>query len=167
MIADRDLATADPLGLGGLLADAGRVAQLMARGRFADGELLDIILASALAGLAHYARRSDVHQPASRRLAFRELGLAIGLHALPTIRDVGNARNRGVAIRAGASCAAWRRHRILLAGSGAPPRSDLVRTRRHQRRHAGDESGAGWLPDSAASGLTTTSSMEGGCSSVP
>jgi len=87
MTRGHDLATVDALGLGGLLADAAGVAQLMARGVFADGQLLDALLAAALAGLPHYAREGDLEQPASRRLAFRELGLAIGLRATALIRD--------------------------------------------------------------------------------
>ena len=82
----RGLATADPLGLGGLLMEAGRVAQLMGQGAFADGELLEALLAAARAGLAERDWPRDLGQPASRRLAFRELGLAIGIAALEGIR---------------------------------------------------------------------------------
>jgi hypothetical protein len=46
------------------------------------GELLGRIVAAAAVGLAAYARGEPLAEPASRRLAFRELGLAIGLHAL-------------------------------------------------------------------------------------
>ncbi len=79
MTEGRSLATADPLGLGGLLIDAGLVAQLMGQGSLADGLLLEALLDAAHAGLSHFARRGDLHQPAARRLAFRELGLVIGL----------------------------------------------------------------------------------------
>lgn len=75
------LATADPLGQGGLLIDAGRVAQLLAEG-FGEPDLLEALLASASVGLAHYVQHNDLELPAERRLAFRELGLAIGLCAL-------------------------------------------------------------------------------------
>ena len=75
---DRDgLATADPLGLGGLLVDAHRVAEL----KF-DDKLLVALLKAAITGLEAYRAQTDLHQPASRRLAFRELGLAIGLAAV-------------------------------------------------------------------------------------
>jgi hypothetical protein len=73
------LATADPLGLGGLLVDACRVEQLLEEGALADTSLLEALLAAALAGLGDFARHNELHQPASRRLAFRELGLAIGI----------------------------------------------------------------------------------------
>ena len=82
MIDGRDLATADPLGIGGLLADAYRLEQLMGQGTSADDELLVRMLAAALSGLEHYVGQADLGQPATHRLAFRELGLAIGLHAV-------------------------------------------------------------------------------------
>jgi len=74
-------ATTDPLGIGGLLSDAFRVAQLMRQGVPADPRLLEALLASAFAGLWHYVQ-SGPTGPAEYRLAFRELGLAIGLHAV-------------------------------------------------------------------------------------
>ncbi len=81
----RDWATADPLGVGCLLIDACRVAQLSSEGAFAGGDLLGTLLAAALAGLSQVARQGVWTQPASQRLAFRELGLAIGLCALEPI----------------------------------------------------------------------------------
>jgi hypothetical protein len=86
MLEAADLRTADPLGLGGLLSDAFRVAQLMEREVLEGGALLERLLAAALDGLSHYARYSEWRQPPSRRLAFRELGLAIGLSALERIQ---------------------------------------------------------------------------------
>jgi hypothetical protein len=80
--ASHDLATADPLGLGGLLADACRVAQLLEAGALGEAALLEALLRAARAGLDQFARHGDLDQPADRRLAFRELGLAIGLAGL-------------------------------------------------------------------------------------
>ena len=85
MIEGQDWATADPLGLGGLLMDAARVAQLMHLGAFAGGDLLEALLVAALQGLSHYARQDELRHPASQRLAFREFGLAIGLSAVELI----------------------------------------------------------------------------------
>jgi hypothetical protein len=83
MLELRELATGDPLGLGGLLVDAYRVEQLMRQGaRPGDEELLQALLAAALAGLRRYVAQTDLRSPADRRLAFRELGLAIGLAAV-------------------------------------------------------------------------------------
>jgi hypothetical protein len=84
---DRDaLATSDPLGLGGLLVDASRLAQLGA-----DPELVSGLLAATARGLRHWLGANDLRMPAHRRLAFRELGLAIGLAALPLVRKTARA----------------------------------------------------------------------------
>lgn len=80
MLARRDLTTDDPLGLGGLLMDAYRLDQLGAR-----GDLEDAILAAARAGLESWAASGEIDLPASARLPFRELGLAIGLAAVDRI----------------------------------------------------------------------------------
>jgi hypothetical protein len=87
MIDREDLATADPLGLGGLLADADRIDQLARKGAFPDAGLRDAILRAALAGLQRYADRGELDLPASDRLAFRELGLAIGLAAASAMQQ--------------------------------------------------------------------------------
>jgi len=93
----RSLATADPLGLGGLLIDAARVEQLWEQGAQAGPELLDPLLAAASIGLAPYERHNELHEPAARRLAFRELGLAIGLAALrPLAQGLEGLRRGGV-----------------------------------------------------------------------
>jgi hypothetical protein len=76
-----DWVTTDPLGLGGLLTDAYRLAQLMQGGALARGDLLHTLLAAAADGLRHYARQDDLKRPAGQRLGFRELGLCIGLGA--------------------------------------------------------------------------------------
>jgi hypothetical protein len=86
MMNDRDWTTADPLGLGGLLMDAGRVHQLMRLGAPLEGALLQELLETARDGLSDYARRDEVRSPAETRLAFRELGLAIGLQAAERLR---------------------------------------------------------------------------------
>lgn len=91
-----DWVSADPLGLGGLMIDAYRVQQLVAQGGDADPRLAEKILAAALAGLEHYARSTELQQPAQQRLAFRELGLAIGLHAVERLHaQVEEPRLRG------------------------------------------------------------------------
>lgn len=80
MIDPHGLATGDPLGLGGLLVDANRLTQL---GR--DLPLRDALLEAARVGLEHYVRQPALRHPAEQRLAFRELGLAIGLAAADAI----------------------------------------------------------------------------------
>jgi hypothetical protein len=81
MIEDADLATADPLGVGGLLIDASRVAQVIRSGETTFGNISEAILEAAREGLSYYVLQGDLRRPAARRLAFRELGLAIGLSA--------------------------------------------------------------------------------------
>lgn len=89
MCKGQDWRTDDPLGLGGLLSDALRAARLMVddpalppKGLLAD--LLD----AAAKGISYYASRGDLHLPAAHRLAFRELGLAIGLHAAQRLEEL-------------------------------------------------------------------------------
>ena len=98
MVDKDDLATADPLGLGGLLVDADRVDQLARQGAFSDSELRNALLKSALAGLKQYVEGGDLQRPVEHRLAFRELGLAIGLHAAASMREAAEedrSRSRG------------------------------------------------------------------------
>jgi hypothetical protein len=96
MLDRRRLATRDPLGLGGLLVDAYRVAQLMREGAWSrDDDLLDALLAAELIGLRYYLAGPDLRAPADQRLAFRELGLAIGLAAVGLMeQDAGHGPGR-------------------------------------------------------------------------
>lgn len=76
MLDPRSLATSDPLGIGGLLIDAYRLTQIDRA-----HPLRDALLSAAGTGLARYVEQPDLRASASHRLAFRELGLAIGLAA--------------------------------------------------------------------------------------
>jgi hypothetical protein len=80
--------TDDPLGIGGLLCSAYAVAQLSAVAVLGHVDLLDLLLDSSLRGLRFYARENPLGVPARYRLAFRELGLSIGLRAAQRIQDV-------------------------------------------------------------------------------
>jgi len=126
MIDPRALATADPLGLGGLLVDAHRVEQLLRRGAFPGGEhLQQALLQAALDGTRVYLARPDLRAPASRRLAFRELGLAIGLAAVDLMRgEVGLAGAPGAR--------AWLDR--LAEGSHVRAEIESFWTRPHPRR---------------------------------
>jgi len=73
------LVTDDPLGIGGLLFDATRIAQLMDVGGFGDEGLLASVMDAARIGLESFAAERTLDLPAQYRLAFRELGLAIGI----------------------------------------------------------------------------------------
>jgi hypothetical protein len=83
-----ELATDDLLGIGGLLADSWRVAQLTDQDAMAAAALRDRLLDAAASGLAGSDPRWELRAPASSRLAFRELGLSIGLAAVPRMRQV-------------------------------------------------------------------------------
>ncbi len=82
MCRGRSWATDDPLGIGGLLADAHRVAQLVAFGRFPEPGLLAVLLDASIQGLEAFDGDHQLRLSADYRLAFRELGLSIGLRAL-------------------------------------------------------------------------------------
>jgi hypothetical protein len=84
--AGRSWATDDPLGIGGLLSDAYRTARLMMNKNFERTGLLRTLLESSLEGLNVYTRDHPLRLPASYRLAFRELGLSIGLSAIEKIK---------------------------------------------------------------------------------
>ena len=84
MCAGVDWATADPLGIGGLLCDAYRLACLC-QAEPEDTALVVDLVECAAAGLAEVTRTGALRRPASQRLAFRELGLSIGLHAVPLL----------------------------------------------------------------------------------
>jgi len=79
------LATDDPLGIGGLLFDASRISQLMIKGYLKNQGLLERIVDSALLGLGSFAEGCSMEYPAEYRLAFRELGLSIGLMAVENL----------------------------------------------------------------------------------
>lgn len=89
MIGGADFATSDPLGIGGLLMDARQLLELQARGERLAPPLPASLLDAALRGLAAFQRQWDPDEPARYRLAFRELGLAIGLEAFGPGLDVG------------------------------------------------------------------------------
>lgn len=108
MARSSDVRTADPLGLGGILSDAARVSRLVTRGILDGGRLLETLLVAAQEGLAVYSRREEWRKPAERRLAFRELGLAIGLSAVELIRDGAGGRPGSRGTRALEALAAYR-----------------------------------------------------------
>ncbi len=91
MIAGADWASPDPLGIGGLLADAYRLVQLADRTPAADRRPPGRLLGGALRGLGYYVASGQLQTPAEYRLAFRELGLAIGLEA---VRRLGRVPDR-------------------------------------------------------------------------
>jgi len=84
---DGDWTTDDPLGVGGLLFDACRLCQLIREEQLRELGLLEAVIKGCRNGLMLLLDRGYLNWPIPHRLAFRELGLAIGLRALPVIAD--------------------------------------------------------------------------------
>ena len=121
MLERRQLATADPLGLGGLLVDAYRVAQLTQQGAWSrDDDLLETLLAAAVVGLQHYVRQPDLRAPAAHRVAFRECGLAIGLAAVERLQEGARHDAEGGFVTAGT------RARLAELSRYAPVRAEIA-----------------------------------------
>jgi hypothetical protein len=81
-------ATGDPLGIGGLLGDAFRVGQLILRENIDELKLLETLIDALLPSMETFAVRNPFRLPADHRLAFRELGLCIGLEAMDKLRQM-------------------------------------------------------------------------------
>ncbi len=81
------LVTDDPLGTGGLLSDAARITQLTLKGVPVYAGLLESLLGSGLAGLDSFTKSGNLELPARSRLAFRELGLSIGLAGIEKLPE--------------------------------------------------------------------------------
>jgi hypothetical protein len=79
--------TDDPLGVGGLLFDACRLGQLLCQEQPRESRLLEALIQGCCNSLTLLLRRGYLNRPMQHRLAFRELGLAIGLKALPIIAN--------------------------------------------------------------------------------
>jgi len=78
----KNWATNDPLGMGELLSATYKLAQLMMNEDIGRAELLNDLLDSSLIGLRSFERKNSLKLPTNNRLAFRELGASIGLHAI-------------------------------------------------------------------------------------
>ena len=77
-----DVSTADPLGIGGLLTDAFKLVQLNDARHLNQSSRIEFLLGDIAYSLQAYVRQNALSLPAENRLAFRELGLTIGLHAI-------------------------------------------------------------------------------------
>ena len=84
----KNWATDDPLGMGELLSTAYKLAQLMTDTDSEQEELLNDLLDSSITGLRLFERRNQLKLSADHRLAFRELGLSIGLHAIERLAEL-------------------------------------------------------------------------------
>ena len=82
------LATADPLGIGGLLCDAYTLANLFMERCISETDTLESVLSSCTRGIAEFEKSNQWKFPPDYRLAFRELGLSIGLKAWDRLRKI-------------------------------------------------------------------------------
>lgn len=80
--------TDDPLGIGGLLTNASKMVQLMIKGAVGHTGLLVAVLDAALLCLESVAQKNYLGLPADFRLAFRELGLSVGLRAVERLQPL-------------------------------------------------------------------------------
>jgi hypothetical protein len=103
--------TDDPLGAGALLIAAHRLAGLELRHGIDEGGLLEEVLEAAARSVTAVGQ-GFLKLPAGHRLAFRELGLSIGLHAVERIRGATAGRS---GYRAAGALAALARHLPLAA----------------------------------------------------
>ena len=87
MCKEKDWATGDALGIGGLLTDAYKLTQLIDRHHLQETDRLESLLEDIEFSLQTFVTHNQLHLPAEYRLAFRELGLSIGLHALSRMQN--------------------------------------------------------------------------------
>jgi len=88
MCAGQNWATEDALGIGGLLSDAFKLAQLIDVHQLHESARLEALLREIEYSLRAFATHRQLNLPAEYRLAFRELGLSIGLHAITRMQKL-------------------------------------------------------------------------------
>ncbi len=88
MCKGKSWSTGDTLGTGELLSIAYRLAQLIVTEGLEKSGLLDSILNSSRPGLESFDSGGQWNLPPDYRLAFRELGLSIGVHAVERLTDL-------------------------------------------------------------------------------
>lgn len=88
MCVNHTWASADSLGIGSLLTDAFKLVQLINNNRLPETELLENLLRDIQHSLSVFHLRNQLDFPAKKRLAFRELGLAIGLQAVDRMQNI-------------------------------------------------------------------------------
>ena len=88
MCRNINLATDDPLGIGGLLINSFKLAHLIISDSLPQDEMLATILHYALQGLNLFVRSNSLNYPPECRLPFREMGISIGLHAVERMQEI-------------------------------------------------------------------------------
>lgn len=87
MCAGETSPTPDELGIGGLLTDAAHLVRLTATGDIDEASIMEQVLLATVHSLHYWGARHRQDSAFTGRLAFRELGLAIGLQAVPLMRQ--------------------------------------------------------------------------------
>ncbi|MFC2073490.1 hypothetical protein ACFLRS_01395 [Campylobacterota bacterium] len=87
MCKEKDWATEDALGIGGLLTDAYKLVQLIDTHHIEETDRLESLLEDIEYSLQTYVTHNQLHLPSEYRLAFRELGLSIGLHTISRMQN--------------------------------------------------------------------------------
>jgi hypothetical protein len=77
--------TDDPLGIGALLIGSARLARMIARNHIQEAPRMARLMAACRISLEAFTAGDPLAGSADSRLAFRELGLAIGLHAIDRV----------------------------------------------------------------------------------
>ena len=94
IVQAKEWATNDTLGAGCLLTDAYKLCQLIGLYQLDERHLFKRILKDIESSLHHIIRGNFFSTEASNRLAFRELGLAIGLQTISKMRQVLNEHSK-------------------------------------------------------------------------
>ena len=87
MCKEKDWATEDALGIGGLLTDAYKLIQLIDTHHLQERDRLESLLEDIEYSLQTFVTHNQLHLSAEYRLAFRELGLSIGLHTISKMQN--------------------------------------------------------------------------------
>jgi hypothetical protein len=88
MCSGRNWATQDSLGMGGLLSDACRLVKLISIHQVDENSRLELLLNDIEISLKAFVQQNTLHLPAENRLAFRELGLSIGLQGINKMQEI-------------------------------------------------------------------------------
>jgi hypothetical protein len=88
MCKEKDWATEDALGIGGLLSDAYKLVLLIDTNNVQETQRLESLLEDIEYSLQMYVTRNQLQLPVEYRLAFREFGLSIGLHAISRMQHI-------------------------------------------------------------------------------
>ncbi|MFU8832147.1 MAG: hypothetical protein ACNA7J_08330 [Wenzhouxiangella sp.] len=93
MFADRDQASGDALGIGGLLVDAWQLFRILSDVEDVSRDDIAELVDASAAGLEAMSGQRQFAMPPAHRLAFRELGLATGLRAVDRLAAITSSRS--------------------------------------------------------------------------